>query len=51
MFFLLYRNKKMIIFFKKKILDKAVLRYYFCNENYKTKFIERRCCLWMCCDF
>ena len=40
MIFLNYCNKKMIIFFKKKILDKTGLRYYLCQEKYKLILIK-----------
>ena len=40
MIFLVCCNKKIIIFFKKKILDKAGLTYYLCNENCRTKKLK-----------
>lgn len=33
-------TKKNIIFFKKKTLDKAILRYYLCNIKFETNLLE-----------
>ena len=35
-----YDNKKNIIFFKKKTLDKAILRYYLCDIKFETNLLE-----------
>ena len=37
MIFLFSYNKKMIIFFKKKKIDKARFTYYLCKENRRMK--------------
>ncbi len=35
-----YDNKKIIIFFKKKTLDKAFFRCYFCTIKFETNLLK-----------
>ena len=35
-----YDNKNNIIFFKKKILDKASFRYYICTVKFETNLLK-----------